>query len=481
MVNLTSVPPYRAPLKPAAAGAPLRRAAGYPVSINDSRPAMQRHFQAASLSGDGALQGPAVLPQLPELGLGRKLRQVADAASVTLADVTAAAAAEDAAAGDALAAAAVAAPPPACAAGPACLTPRGGFSGLDAPPAGALSLAVGPRHAVQTAGGAMMVSNLGPDGSKTSTLRTVALRSFFAGVAPSCTGVDDASAVYDKHAGRFVIAASCGGFGRLLIAVSSTSSAAGTWFLFGLIADAVDTKLECTSPREQALADYPQVGYNKDGLFVTYYSYCPSDPSTSGAMLVALPKFKAYQGAPNMYAAVYSAAEVAAAGGVPGGAGAVRQLQPVVPQAAEDVAEGVAYFVADVSAGGLGGGRIRGGAAERKVAVVAGEGAEDVAYSPSTQHPLLLPRATPPPHPCSTARARAPSAAASHSCRSSTRARSGPGPTASTACPRPRCSRPSCPGASRRPSMPTRCSSSRVAAPTWRQGAPTQSAFGAAG
>ncbi|KAI8466856.1 MAG: hypothetical protein J3K34DRAFT_49055 [Monoraphidium minutum] len=431
MVNLSSVPTYRAPLKPAATGAPARRAAGFPAALSDSRPPLQRDFGAAFI-GDaprGApLEGPATQPALPEFG--RRLRQVSAAGALELpppadaADADAAAETQPpAAAGDTvdaplgvalapepaggepaaaapapgatpnaatmeqqpavaldpaapipaepqaqLAAAPVDAPAPeltaasaagsrmaaaaaaaaaGCADGAACFTPKGGFPGLDAPPAGAMALAVGRRHILQVAGGVMSVFAIGPDGLRGATLRTVPLAAFFAGVAPSCTSVDDGAAIYDKHAGRFVVAASCGGYGRVLIATSATPSAAGTWFLFGLIADAVGTKLECRSPPEQGLVDSPRLGYNKDGLFVTYYSYCPSSPSTSGAVLLALPKFKAYQGAPSMYAAVYTAAEVAAAGNVPGGAAAVRQLQPVLPQSAEDVQEGVAYFVAD--------------------------------------------------------------------------------------------------------------------------------------
>lgn len=50
-----------------------------------------------------------------------------------------------------------------------------------------------------------------------------------------------------------------------------------------------------------------------------------------------------------MYYSVYTAAEVAAAANLPGGAASVRQIQPVVPQSAKDVQEGIAYFVADVS------------------------------------------------------------------------------------------------------------------------------------
>jgi hypothetical protein len=50
-----------------------------------------------------------------------------------------------------------------------------------------------------------------------------------------------------------------------------------------------------------------------------------------------------------MYYAVYTAADVAASAQLLGGAASVRQLQPVVPQSAADVQEGMTYFVTDVS------------------------------------------------------------------------------------------------------------------------------------
>jgi hypothetical protein len=351
MVNLTSVPAYAppapgAPPPPAAApAAASARAAGYPVAAAFSRPALQRDFSSLQPE-DPLLQGPDALPSLPEVGRRRAARR-------------------------ALLQAGLSSPPPPLAAGAACrgangsacFAPRGGFPGLDAPAAGTLALAVGRRHVLQAAGGVMTVYNLGATGLRSTAVRTVSLGAFFAAAAPACEGVHDAAAAYDKAADRFIVAAACGGFGRLLLGVSATPSPAGTWFVYGLVADAVGTPLECAAPKEAALADYPQLGYNADGLFLTYHSVCPSSPAQSGAVLLSLPKYKAYQGAPSMFYSVHTAADVAAAAGLPGGAAAVRQLQPVAPQARGDVQEGVAYFVSDVSlAGGRG---VRGGAAGR--------------------------------------------------------------------------------------------------------------------
>jgi len=333
MVNLTSVPFYRASSAPLSANAATHRAAGYPTVTEESRPPLLRDADfkaAASQSSSNGLEGPVKPPRLPEVGRRRRLQEQQQQQQ------PGATAVDDATQKSTI-----------CSNGAACFAPSTGFAAMDVPPAGTMGLAVGRRHVVQVAGGVMTVYSLGVTGTKSTTVRTVSLKSFFAGAAPSCTGVYDGAAIYDKHADRFVVAATCGGFGRLLVAASATPSAAGSWFMFGLIADAVGTALECKAPKEQALVDYLQLGYNTDGLFVSYYAYCPSKPGVSGASVVALPKWKAYQGAPSMFYPVYTSAEVAAAADLPRGARSVRQLQPVLPQSAQDVQEGVVYFVAD--------------------------------------------------------------------------------------------------------------------------------------
>jgi hypothetical protein len=338
MVNLTTVPTY----VPPAPGTPLpaaaaRRAAGYPVAAAFSRPPLQRDFSSLQ-PGAALLERPHAQPTLPEVG--RRRRSLSRRARALLQAGPAAAPGRPLAASAACAAAG---------GGAACFAPRGGFSGLDAPVAGTLALAVGRRHVLQAAGGVMTVYTLGATGLRSTVVRTVSLAAFFAAAAPSCEGVHDAAAAYDKAADRFVVAAACGGFGRVLLGVSATPNPGGTWFIYGLVADAVGTPLECAAPKEAALVDYPQIGYNADGLFLTYHSTCPSSPAQSGAVLLSLPKYKAYQGAPSMFYSVHTSADVAAAAGLPGGPASVVQLQPVAPQAREDVREGVAYFVADVS------------------------------------------------------------------------------------------------------------------------------------
>lgn len=85
------------------------------------------------------------------------------------------------------------------------------------------------------------------------------------------------------------------------------------------------------------------------------FNYCPSDPAMKGATILALPKHKVYQGAPNFVYGVFSADQILAAL-EPGYKEALnlsprsfRQCQPAAPQTVKDAAGNAAYFVCDVS------------------------------------------------------------------------------------------------------------------------------------
>lgn len=83
-------------------------------------------------------------------------------------------------------------------------------------------------------------------------------------------GVYDAIPLYDKHAKRYLIAATCSGKGSVLLAASATADPTGSWFLFNLIADAADTGMACKAPAvETTLAEGVRVTYNTDGVFVS--------------------------------------------------------------------------------------------------------------------------------------------------------------------------------------------------------------------
>jgi hypothetical protein len=178
-------------------------------------------------------------------------------------------------------------------------------------------------------------------------------------VSVGCDDVFDPSAVYDAAANRFLVSATCGGQGLVLLAVSATSNAAGTWFVSALVADGVGTSLACTSPAvESALVDYTQVSYNADGAYVTYKSICPSNATNSGVGLLALPKWALYRGLPSLQYPIYTGSELAAAlqsshsssssSADGGSSSSCSQLVPVVPQEARDVGLGTALFVCEV-------------------------------------------------------------------------------------------------------------------------------------
>jgi hypothetical protein len=84
------------------------------------------------------------------------------------------------------------------------------------------------------------------------------------------------------------------------------------------------------------------------------FNYCPSNPATQGATILALPKHKVYKGAPNFVYAVFSADQILAA--LPGeqrrglAATNFKQCGAAPPQWDADAAGNAAYFVCDVSA-----------------------------------------------------------------------------------------------------------------------------------
>jgi hypothetical protein len=109
---------------------------------------------------------------------------------------------------------------------------------------------------------------------------------------------------------------------------------------------------------ESALVDYTQLSYNADGVYVSYKSICPSNATSSGVGLLALPKWALYRGVPSFQFPIYTGHELAAAvhdaqqphsSDSSSSNSGCTQLVPVVPQAAEDVGLGSAYFVCEVS------------------------------------------------------------------------------------------------------------------------------------
>jgi hypothetical protein len=139
-----------------------------------------------------------------------------------------------------------------------------GFEGISSTaPAGTAALAVGPNHLLQASGSLLTVTNISSSNGMRiqDSDRSVRLASLMAGAAADCQDVFDPSAVFDHAAGRFIVTATCGGQGRVLLAASASSDANGAWFVFGLVADGTNTSLACTVPvQESTIVDYTQVG-----------------------------------------------------------------------------------------------------------------------------------------------------------------------------------------------------------------------------
>jgi hypothetical protein len=139
-----------------------------------------------------------------------------------------------------------------------------GFEGISSPaPAGTSALAVGPNHLLQVSGALLTVTNISSSTGMRieDSSRSFRLASLMAGAAVDCQDVFDPSAVFDQAAERFVVTATCGGLGRVLMAASASSDANGAWFVFGLVADGSNTSLACNAPvQELAIVDYTQVG-----------------------------------------------------------------------------------------------------------------------------------------------------------------------------------------------------------------------------
>jgi hypothetical protein len=145
----------------------------------------------------------------------------------------------------------------------------------------------------------------GSYGGASGAPTVIALPDFFGLVASTCDGgYITPSAAFDKAVGRFLLAAVCGGdANQILLAVSKSSSAVGGWWLYSLPGYVTaGTPMACADEASgEHLAPYSirsQVGYNADGVFVSFVQNCPlaANPGASGAVLLALPKWALYTG-----------------------------------------------------------------------------------------------------------------------------------------------------------------------------------------
>jgi hypothetical protein len=136
----------------------------------------------------------------------------------------------------------------------------------------------------------------------------------------------------------------------ILLAVSQTADAIGSWWVYAL--PAASGLAGCPGGAATTL-DYTQATYDAHGIYITTQILCDRIPAQSA--ILAVPKAAAYDGSLARYAVYSSAAMVAALPATQKAdlattAAAAFAPWPALPQAAEDVGA-LAYFVTQVSEG----------------------------------------------------------------------------------------------------------------------------------
>ena len=118
-----------------------------------------------------------------------------------------------------------------------------------------------------------------------TVLSSVLLNTFF-GAIPSVGTVFDPHVLYDPYAGRWiVVAVSDSTPAKVLLAVSQSSDPSGSWNEYSVDSD----------PTNQAWADYPTVGFNKNWIVVSVNMFVGN--SFVRTQTYAFDKGKAYAGA----------------------------------------------------------------------------------------------------------------------------------------------------------------------------------------
>jgi hypothetical protein len=148
--------------------------------------------------------------------------------------------------------------------------------------------AVGPNHLM------VIVNRQVGYQDKTGTLLfSESLNSFWTGV-PGLTDVFDSKALYDPYSGRFIVvtlANEQSTTSMILLAVSTTSSPLGGWWLYSFPVDTLG----------KIWADYPSIGFSKDWIVIDTIAFTVAGDAGSGSRLWAFNKANALAGSPIGY------------------------------------------------------------------------------------------------------------------------------------------------------------------------------------
>jgi hypothetical protein len=152
-----------------------------------------------------------------------------------------------------------------------------GFPGINETQSGFIppdvQMAAGPFQIVEAVNGRITIFN--KNGSTVSTSTPTA---FFAGLGTVATDTPfDPQVVFDEYLQRFVISYStrndAAARSTMLIAVSNSKDASGSWSLFGF-----DARVDGSTPTTN-WCDYPHLGYSRDTIEVTCNMFVASTPT----------------------------------------------------------------------------------------------------------------------------------------------------------------------------------------------------------
>jgi hypothetical protein len=152
-----------------------------------------------------------------------------------------------------------------------------GFPGINQTQSGFIppdvQIAAGPFHIVEAVNGRITIFN--KNGTTASTSSPTA---FFAGLGTVATdGPFDPQVVFDEYLQRFIVLYSTrndpAGRSTMLIAVSNSKDATGSWSLFGF-----DARVDGSTPTTN-WCDYPHLGYSRDTIEVTCNMFVASTPT----------------------------------------------------------------------------------------------------------------------------------------------------------------------------------------------------------
>jgi hypothetical protein len=143
--------------------------------------------------------------------------------------------------------------------------------------------AVGPNHVVSMLNSGVRIQNR----SGTTNISTVSLDAWWTNAT---FNVFDPRIVYDSLSSRWIASASTEPTNAVLLAVSQTSDPTGAWYF-----QRIDT-----DPANDLIADFPQLGFNKNWIVVTANLYHNDESGFDHARVYMFDKTNVFAGGTNV-------------------------------------------------------------------------------------------------------------------------------------------------------------------------------------